>query len=86
MSHSLIMNSIWQISMVFIRIIAKFEANSPRNNDEFSVFDLNNPGFNTAIPAEDFAAHFNSAALSFSSNAPPSALGDKEYYRAFRTA
>jgi hypothetical protein len=52
--------------MVFIRIIAKFEANSPRNNDEFSVFNLNNSGFNTAILAEDFAAYFNSAALNFS--------------------
>jgi hypothetical protein len=60
------MNLICQISMVFIRIMTKFEANSPRNDDEFSVFNLNNPGFNTAIPAEDFTAHFNSAALSFS--------------------
>jgi hypothetical protein len=66
--------------------MAKFEANSPRNDDEFSVFDLDNPGFNTAIPAEDFAAHFDPAALNFSQNAPPPALGDEEYHRAFRTA
>jgi hypothetical protein len=51
--------------MVFIRIVAKFKANSPRNDDDFSVFDLNNSRFNTAIPAEDFAAYFNSAALNF---------------------
>jgi hypothetical protein len=80
------MNLIWQISIVFICIIAKFKANSSRNNDEFSVFDLDNPRFNTAISAEDFAAYFNPAALNFSYNAPLSALDNKEYYRAFRTA
>jgi hypothetical protein len=46
--------------------MAKFKANSSRNNDEFSVFDLDNPRFNTAISAEDFAAYFNPAALNFS--------------------
>jgi hypothetical protein len=57
---------IWQISIVFIRIIAKFEANLSRYNNEFSVFNLNNPGFNTAILAENFTSYFNSTALNFS--------------------